>query len=134
MHLAGKRLWREAPESTRPEVVARGAREVTPFLDETRRGLLASELEFQARHRTLDLPRGPVHADLSATTCCSKEITSRSDRFLFRRDQTRCLFDLAVTVNDWCVDREAKSTLRARPALGRTAGREFTGSNWKPGR
>ncbi|HEY6241591.1 MAG TPA: homoserine kinase [Burkholderiales bacterium] len=88
----GPRWWREA------------AREVTPFLDEARRELLESELEFQMRHRALGLPRGPIHADLFR------------DNVLFEGDRIggvidfyfagidALLFDVAVTVNDWCVD------------------------------
>src|SRR5207247_10463917 len=84
--------WREAP------------REVTPSLDEEHRGPLACELELQARYRSLELPRGPVHADRFR------------DNVLFERDRIggvidfyfagidALLFDLAVTVNDWCVD------------------------------
>jgi homoserine kinase type II len=88
----GPRWWREA------------AREVSSFLDADRRELLDSELEFQMRHRALDLPRGPIHADLFR------------DNVLFEGDRIggvidfyfagidALLFDVAVTVNDWCVD------------------------------
>jgi homoserine kinase type II len=104
MHLAGKGYNGKLENPRGPKWWREAAREVAPFLDEGRRGLLASELEYQAGHRTLDLPRGPVHADLFR------------DNVLFEGDRIggvidfyfagidALLFDVAVTVNDWCVD------------------------------
>src|SRR5436309_13117008 len=64
MHLAGRGYGGklENPRGAKRWRVA--AREVAPFLDEEHRGLLAFELAFPARYRSLDLPRGPVHAVL----------------------------------------------------------------------
>src|SRR5215470_15325008 len=104
MHLAGKTYGGDLENPRGPRWWHAAAREVQPFLDEERRELLASELEFQARYRDLDLPRGPVHADLFR------------DNVLFERERIggvidfyfagidAFLFDVAVTVNDWCVD------------------------------
>jgi homoserine kinase type II len=104
MHLAGRGYNGRLENPRGPRWWWEAAREVTPFLDETRRELLATELEFQARHRALDLPRGPVHADLFR------------DNVLFETDRIggvidfyfagidAFLFDVAVTVNDWCID------------------------------
>ncbi|HLQ02754.1 MAG TPA: phosphotransferase, partial [Burkholderiales bacterium] len=64
MHLAGRGYGGKLENPRGPRWWGAAAREIAPFLDEARRELLASELEFQARHRALDLPRGPVHADL----------------------------------------------------------------------
>src|SRR2546426_401897 len=104
------------------------AREIAPFLDEARRELLASELEFQARHRALDLPRGPVHADLFRDN-----VLFEGDRiggvidFYFAGIDT-LLFDVAVAVNDWCVDPAGEiDGARAGALLGAyRRAREFT--------
>src|SRR5216684_3171265 len=64
MHLAGRGYGGKLENPRGPRWWGAAAREIAPFLDEARRELLASELEFQTRHRALDLPRGPVHADL----------------------------------------------------------------------
>ena len=103
MHLAGQsyqgslanprgaRWWREA------------APRVSPFLDATRAALLGSELEFQAQQRREDLPRGPIHADLFRDNVLflGERIGGVIDFYFAGID---CLlFDVAVTLNDWCV-------------------------------
>jgi len=88
----GPRWWREA------------ASKVTPFLDAARAELLRSELEFQVRHRRADLPRGPIHADLFRDNVlfAGERIGGVIDFYFAGVD---CLlFDVAVTLNDWCVD------------------------------
>jgi len=128
MHLAGKSYGGKLENPRGPRWWREAAREVIPFLDEPRRELLASELEFQSQHRGLDLPRGPVHADLFR------------DNVLFEGDRLggvidfyfagidAFLFDVAVTVNDWCVDPAGEidpERARALLAAYRSA-REFT--------
>jgi homoserine kinase type II len=105
MHLAGKSYGGKLENPRGPKWWREAARQVEPFLDGARRDLLASELGFQVRYRELDLPRGPVHADLFR------------DNVLFEGDRIggvidfyfagidALLFDVAVTVNDWCVDQ-----------------------------
>ena len=84
------------------------APEVVPFLDARRRELLASELEFQSQQRFEILPRAPVHADLFRDnvlfegTGAAQRIGGIID-FYFAGIDT-LVFDVAVTLNDWCVD------------------------------
>jgi len=87
----GPRWWREA------------APKVSPFLDAEGAALLRSELDFQALHRCDDLPRGPVHADLFRDNVLfdGERIGGVIDFYFAGVD---CLlFDVAVTLNDWCV-------------------------------
>ena len=104
MHLAGRSYAGELENPRGPRWWRFAAREVTPFLDEPRRALLATELEHQGRHRDLALPRGPVHADLFRDNVLfdGERIGGVID-FYFAGVDT-LLFDVAVTVNDWCVD------------------------------
>ena len=87
----GPRWWREA------------APKVSPFLDAEGAALLHSELEFQALNRREDLPRGPIHADLFRDNVlfAGSRIGGVIDFYFAGID---CLlFDVAVTLNDWCV-------------------------------
>jgi len=81
---------------------------VLPFLDARRRELLASELEFQSRQRFEMLPRGPVHGDLFRDnvlfegTGAAQRVGGIIDFYFAGIDSF--VFDVAVTLNDWCVD------------------------------
>jgi homoserine kinase type II len=105
MHLAGKSYGGKLENPRGPRWWRAAAREVVPFLDEPRRALLASELEYQAQHHDLDLPRGPVHADLFRDNVLfqGERIGGVIDFYFAGIDAL--LFDVAVTVNDWCVDQ-----------------------------
>ena len=86
------------------------APQIVPFLDDSLKALLASELEFQAQQRVEILPRGPVHADLFRDNVLfegggdgtTQRIGGIID-FYFAGIDT-LVFDVAVTLNDWCVD------------------------------
>ena len=84
---------------------------VLPYLDEDDADLLGTELAFQqafadsARYRRL--ARGPVHADLFRNNAMfdGERLTGCFD-FYFAGCDT-FLFDVAVTVNDWCIDQDS---------------------------
>ena len=130
MHLAGKSYGGALENPRGPKWWREAAGELAPFLDARRRELLASELGFQAEHRDLDLPRGPVHADLFR------------DNVLFEADRVggvidfyfagidAFLFDVAVTLNDWCVDPAGEIDAERASALlaAYRRAREFTRS------
>ena len=118
MHLAGKSYGGKLENPRGPRWWRDAAREVAFFLDEPRRALLASELEFQARHRGLELPRGPVHADLFRDNVLfdGERIGGVIDFYFAGIDAL--LFDVAVTVNDWCVGASGEiDTARAGALL-----------------
>jgi homoserine kinase type II len=130
MHLAGKGYNGKLENPRGPRWWREAAPKVAPFLNEARRELLASELEFQAQHRTLDLPRGPVHADLFRDNVLfeADRIGGVIDFYFAGLDAL--LFDVAVTVNDWCVDPAGEiDGERASALLAAYRGiREFTPS------
>jgi homoserine kinase type II len=90
-----------------------------PFLDAPRRALLESELEFQARHDDGSLPRGPVHADLFRDNVLfDGDAVGGVIDFYFAGVDT-FLFDLAVTLNDWCIEADGEiDRTRAAALLG----------------
>ena len=82
--------------------------EVLPFLDEARAQQLRDELAFQrgvaASAAAAALPRGPIHADLFRDNVVfdADRLSGLFDFFFAGID---CLlFDVAVCLNDWCID------------------------------
>ena len=91
---------------------------VQPYLDEDKRALLHEEIAFQqdfAGTATYGrLARGPIHADLFRNNVMfdGEKLTGFFD-FYFAGCDT-WLFDVAVTVNDWCIDLETGELDQAR--------------------
>ena len=81
---------------------------VLPYLSEAQAALIRSELAYQnhvaATSAYVALPRGPVHADLFRDNVLFEAgaLTGVFD-FYFAGVDT-WLFDLAVCLNDWCID------------------------------
>ena len=74
--------------------------------------LLADELAVQSAYAQTAayaaLPRGAVHADLFCDNVLfAPDGTAGAIDFYFAGDDTY-VFDFCVTVNDWCIDRNAK--------------------------
>ena len=104
MHLAGRSYPAYLENPRGPKWWRFAAEAVAPFLDAQQKQLLESELEFQASQRFPDLPRGPVHADLFRDNALfeGSRISGVIDFYFAGVD---CLlYDVAVCVNDWCVD------------------------------
>ncbi|MCV2354357.1 homoserine kinase [Paucibacter sp. B2R-40] len=85
---------------------------VLPFLNAAQAELLSSELAFQqhlaASASFADLPRGPIHADLFRDNVMFEGLPGRErlsgcfDFYFAGVDSW--LFDLAICLNDWCID------------------------------
>ena len=108
MHLAGADYAREQPNLRGLAWWNETVPSILPFLQDAQRDLLLSELAYQnhvaASSAHAALPRGPVHADLFRDNVMfeGEELTGFFD-FYFAGTDT-FLFDLAVCLNDWCVD------------------------------
>jgi homoserine kinase type II len=91
---------------------------VLPFLSQANQDLLRAEMHFQESFAASDsyqtLPTGPIHADLFRNNVMfdGDRLTGFFD-FYFAGCDT-WLFDVAVTVNDWCIDLESGATDAAR--------------------
>jgi homoserine kinase type II len=103
MHVAGQSFAGTLENPRGPKWWRETAPQVLPFLDAPPKRLLEAELEFQSRYRFQDLPRGPIHADLFRDNALwdGDHIGGVID-FYFAGVDT-WLFDVAVTLNDWCV-------------------------------
>jgi homoserine kinase type II len=114
MHMAGKDYNRSQPNLRGLNWWNDTVPVVLPFLSASQAALIRSELAYQnhvaASSSYTALPRGPVHADLFrdnvmfATDASSDapELTGFFD-FYFAGVDT-WLFDIAVCLNDWCID------------------------------
>lgn len=108
----------------------KAADRIAPFLDGERREVLHDELRFQqalasdTSYRTM--PRGPVHGDLfrdnvlfsnaaSLTGSTDEEKLSGFFDFYFAGTDA-LIFDVAVCLNDWCIDRQSGALLPAMAA------------------
>jgi homoserine kinase type II len=128
MHIAGKTYAGKLENPRGPRWWGIAATNVRPFLDAARLELLHSELEFQSRHRALELPRGAIHADLFRDNVLfdADRIGGVIDFYFAGVDAL--LFDVAVAVNDWCVDSAGELDAPRSDALlsAYRAAREFT--------
>jgi homoserine kinase type II len=103
IHIAGRSYQGKLANPRGPSWWREAAAEVSPFLDAPRAALLAAELEFQAQQSREELPHGPIHADMFRDNVlfAGRRIGGVIDFYFAGID---CLvFDVAVTVNDWCV-------------------------------
>jgi homoserine kinase type II len=117
MHLAGQSYQGRLDNPRGPHWWREAAAKVMPFLDATGAALLRAELEFQAKHRGEDLPRGPIHADLFRDNVLfqGNRIGGVIDFYFAGIDCM--LFDVAVTLNDWCVHPSGEIDLPRAQAL-----------------
>lgn len=115
MHLAGRDFEMQQPNLRALPWWNETVPVVLPYLDEPQARLIRSELAYQNHVATLAaygaLPRGPIHADLFRDNAMfaqnmpqgqAPQLTGIFD-FYFAGVDT-WLFDIAVCLNDWCVD------------------------------
>jgi homoserine kinase type II len=101
----GPSWWRQA------------ARAVRPFLDDEQNALVASELRFQTGFREGKMPRGAIHGDLFCDNVlfAGDRVTGIIDFGFAATDFLA--YDLAITVNDWCVVADGRDAGALVPSL-----------------
>ena len=108
MHLAGEGFAHQQPNLRGLPWWNQTVPVVLPHLDAAQAALLQSELAYQnqvaASPAYAALPRGPVHADLFRDNVMfeGETLTGFFDFYFAGVDSF--LFDLAVCLNDWCID------------------------------
>lgn len=118
MHLAGRDYAAQLENPRGPKWWRMAAAKVLPFLDDSARELLQTELAFQAQHRNTTLPRGAIHADLFRDNVLFENDTLTGALDFYFGCTDIWLFDVAVTLNDWCVQADGRiDTMRAQSFL-----------------
>ena len=108
MHLAGQDFDRHQPNLRALPWWNDTVPVVLPYLSAAQAALLQSELAYQnhvaASAAYAALPRGPVHADLFRDNVMfdGENLTGFFDFYFAGVDSF--LFDIAVCLNDWCID------------------------------
>jgi homoserine kinase type II len=118
MHLAGKSFEMHQPNLRALPWWNETVPVVLPFLTPEQAALITTELAYQNHIATQSaygaLPRGPIHADLFRDNVMFESVNSGQDGnaqprltgffdFYFAGVDA-LLFDIAVCLNDWCID------------------------------
>jgi len=110
MHMAAQSFTMHQPNLRGLDWCAATAPAVLPFLSDSEAGLLRTEIAFQQAFAGTpayaSLPRGPVHADLFRNNVMFVGATLTGCFDFYFAGVDTWLFDLAVTVNDWCIDQD----------------------------
>jgi len=104
MHRVGQSFEAHRTTERGPDWRQNMAATVLPLLDSNSAEVLKDELAFQANYADLDLPFGVTHSDLFRDNALfdGDELKGIID-FYYACDEY-LLYDLAVAINDWCVD------------------------------
>ena len=115
MHLAGRDFSMQQPHLRALDWWNETVPVILPFVPVDHAALLQSELAYQNHVATLSaygaLPRGPIHADLFRDNVMFENTDGDAGQpsltgffdFYFAGIDT-WLFDIAVCLNDWCID------------------------------
>ena len=102
MHVVGQSFEGYRENRRGPHWWQETASQVMPHLSDAEAQLLRDELAFQRQHRHDTLPTGVIHADLFRDNALfvGNQLTGIIDFYYACNDVL--LYDVAVTVNDWC--------------------------------
>jgi homoserine kinase type II len=122
MHLAGRDFGMTQPNLRGLAWWNETVPVVLPYVEPAQAALLRSELAFQnhvaASAAYAALPRGPIHADLFRDNVMFEGLPGRERLsgffdFYFAGIDT-WLFDIAVCLNDWCIDLDSGHMVEER--------------------
>ncbi len=104
MHLAGETYPERMDNPRGASWWENALDEILPHAEASEGKLLKEEIVFQSRFESADLPAGVIHADLFRDNVLfdGRNIGGLIDFYFACNDSL--LFDVAITVNDWCMD------------------------------
>ncbi len=117
MHSAGQSFGDEMLNPRGAAWRAETARQVKKFLTLTDAALLESEVAVHAAQSMRDLPRGVIHADLFRDNVLMEgdRVGGLIDYYFACTDAL--LYDVAITVNDWCMNGDGRLDAERTRAL-----------------
>lgn len=118
LHIAGQSFSQIMPNPRGAAWRAATAPQVRPFLDAQQAALLDGEVALHAQQGWAALPQGVIHADLFRDNVLLEEnrVGGLIDFYFACSDAL--LYDVAITVNDWCMDADGTlDAARARAFL-----------------
>lgn len=118
LHNAARSFAEAMPNARTAAWREKTAQQVTAYLSAPEAQLLQQEIIFHTRHTLSALPQGVIHADLFRDNVLfdGAEIGGVIDFYFACNDSL--LYDLAITVNDWCTGENASlDTARAQALL-----------------
>ncbi len=128
MHVAGQSFGSEMPNPRGAEWRASASQQVKKFLSARDVALLESEVALHAAQPLNGLPRGVIHADLFRDNVLmeGERVGGLIDFYFACTDVL--LYDVAITVNDWCMDAEGRLDVQRTRAMlnAYQAARPFT--------
>ncbi|MEP7205335.1 MAG: homoserine kinase [Casimicrobiaceae bacterium] len=118
LHLASNGYRARLTNRRGPAWWRQAARAVRPFLDPGQNDLLAGELKFLTGYTREDLPKGAIHGDLFCDNVLFVDVDRVSGIIDFGFAATDYFaYDLAIAVNDWCVQRDGTAEGALVPEL-----------------
>ena len=117
MHSAGQSFGDEMLNPRGAAWRADAARQVKKFLTVADAALLESEVAVHAAQSMHELPRGVIHADLFRDNVLMEgdRVGGLIDYYFACTDAL--LYDVAITVNDWCMDSNGRLDAERTRAL-----------------
>lgn len=135
LHVAGQSYAVRCENSRGPAWRRDTARALIPKADASARKLIEDELAAQSQLDLGALPQGVIHADLFKDNVLFVENRLSGVIDFYYACNDALLYDLAITVNDWCFDAEGQLNATRYEALvgAYRSRREFTAAehaNW----
>lgn len=118
LHLAGESYPATMNNPRGPKWWTGVLPDILPFLPAPEAALLQDEVRFQSQYRLSDLPRSTIHADLFRDNVLftGDHVAGVIDFYFACTDVL--LYDIAITVNDWCIAADgALDNTRTRALL-----------------
>ena len=117
LHIASATYRARLTNRRGPSWWRQAARAIRPFVDASQNELLAAELKFLTGYARIDMPRGAIHGDLFCDNVLfvGERVSGIIDFGFAATDFLA--YDLAITVNDWCIVKDGDDAGTLVPEL-----------------